>query len=95
MAKDIGKCPNCGALVYETQKGFSCSNWSDKDNPCKFTIWKESYGAQFDEADAKEILSGKNVRKQNVSADGEAYDVEWFYIKGRDKLSFKKLAQDE
>lgn len=91
MAKEVGRCPNCGAYVYETAKGFSCSNWSDRENPCDFTIWKESFGALFSEEDAKTILDGKNVRKQNTSTTGEKYDVEWFFIKGRNHLFFKKI----
>ena len=95
MAKEVGKCPNCGGFVYETAKGFSCANWSDKENPCDFTIWKESYGATFTAEDAKTILSGKNVRKHNTAMNGDRYEVEWFFIKGRNKLSFKKIAPQE
>lgn len=90
MAKDIGKCPNCGARVYETAKGYSCSNWSNKQRPCNLTIWKVSYGAEFSEGDAKRLLAGEDVRKQNVTMDGECYEAVWFLTPGQDKPTFRK-----
>lgn len=92
MAKEIGKCPNCGGQVYETAKGFACANWSDETNPCRFTIWKESYGADFDEADAVALLNGKHIRKQNVTMDGEIYDTEWFLVDRKDRPVFRKVS---
>lgn len=34
----LGKCPSCGAPVYESEKQFGCSNWK---SGCKFAIWKD------------------------------------------------------
>lgn len=94
MALTVGKCPNCGEAIYETQKGFSCSGWSNKEAPCRFTIWKESYGAQFTLEDAKTILAGKSVRKVNRAMNGDNYEADWFHIKGQEKLAFKKVVQE-
>ena len=33
----VGKCPECGADVIETEKAFGCSRWREG---CKFAIWK-------------------------------------------------------
>lgn len=33
----MGKCPVCGNVIIEGQKGFGCSNWK---SGCKFVIWK-------------------------------------------------------
>ena len=35
--EEIGKCPRCGAPVYEGEKNFYCSS-----RECSFCIWKES-----------------------------------------------------
>ena len=34
----IGKCPTCGAPVYENSKSFYCSDYKN----CKFSLWKEN-----------------------------------------------------
>lgn len=39
----VGKCPECGADVMETEKAFGCSAWR---KGCKFTIWKNDYFIQ-------------------------------------------------
>lgn len=39
----VGKCPECGADVVETEKAFGCSAWK---KGCKFTIWKNDYFIQ-------------------------------------------------
>lgn len=33
----LGRCPECGNPVVETEKAFGCSNWK---NGCKYAIWK-------------------------------------------------------
>ena len=33
----LGKCPNCGASVQETPKGFFCEN-----RVCRFGLWKDN-----------------------------------------------------
>ena len=33
----LGKCPDCGSDVVETEKGFGCTNWK---GGCKFVVWK-------------------------------------------------------
>ncbi len=35
--ESLGKCPACGAPVYEGEKNFYCS-----DRDCRFVLWKES-----------------------------------------------------
>lgn len=39
----VGKCPECGADVVETEKAFGCSAWR---KGCTFTIWKNDYFIQ-------------------------------------------------
>ena len=71
-------CPLCGGEILEHTKSFSCSNWKRKDGGCKFTIWKNSYGAEFNEEDVAKLLAGENVEKTNLSMDGEEYQALWF-----------------
>lgn len=35
----IGKCPKCGANVYEGNKGWYCENYK-AEKPCSFSLWK-------------------------------------------------------
>jgi DNA topoisomerase-3 len=35
----LGKCPECGSAVFESEKNYYCSDFK---NGCKFTIWKEN-----------------------------------------------------
>jgi len=35
----IGQCPRCKADVFENQKSFYCSRYTDG---CKFTLWKDN-----------------------------------------------------
>jgi len=39
-ASVLGKCPTCGGEVVEGTKGYSCANWREQDDGCKFVIWK-------------------------------------------------------
>lgn len=60
--EEIGKCPKCGASVYESPKSFYCSKGAE----CGFTMWKESKGltalkTKITKARAKALLSKGRV----------------------------------
>ena len=57
-----GICPVCGKSVMENKISFNCSGWTEN---CKFTIWKKSYGTNFDFEDAKNLLSGNYTAYKN------------------------------
>ena len=82
------KCPVCGGEMTEASKGYSCSKWKKEDGGCKFTIWKESYGAVFTEEDAEALLNGETVRKTNTSKLGNQYEADWFLNKESNKVNF-------
>lgn len=60
-AKKLGKCPLCGADVYENTKAYYCGGWK---NDCKFTIWKNSldrYGIKIDSKLVSELLKNGKI----------------------------------
>jgi DNA topoisomerase-3 len=73
----LGKCPECGKPVIETQKAFGCSGYKEG---CKFTIWKnglERFGRKTIPASiVKNLLSGKEVKITGLkSKAGKEYEV--------------------
>ena len=71
------KCPMCGGEVTEKEKSFSCSNWKSIDGGCKFTIWKESFGARFTKEDVEKLINGEVIVKTNISKSGNEYPANW------------------
>ena len=71
----IGKCPFCGKDMVINSKG-NLSHIDYKDNPCKFTIWKESLYTTISEKMMKELLAkGKTVGSFKSKA-GKTYKQE-------------------
>lgn len=73
----VGKCPFCGADVYEKAKLFSCSN-----HDCEAALWKTTkvYGneVEISTANAKKLLSGKSIKVEIPKRDksgNEAIEV--------------------
>ena len=71
----IGKCPFCGKDMVINSKG-NLLHIDYKDNPCKFTIWKESLFTTISEKMMKELLiKGKTVGSFKSKA-GKTYKQE-------------------
>ena len=75
--EEIGKCPRCRQSVYESQKGFYCSN-----SDCSFTMWKNdlfftSKKKELTKRIAKDLLaSGKaSVKGLFSEKKGTSYDA--------------------
>ena len=75
--EEIGKCPRCRQSVYESQKGFYCSN-----SHCSFTMWKNdlfftSKKKELTKRIAKDLLaSGKaSVKGLFSEKKGTSYDA--------------------
>lgn len=88
------KCPICGGEMTEASKGYSCSKWKKEDGGCKFTIWKESYGAVFSESDVEALLKGETIRKTNISKTGKQYEADW-YLDEENKAAFKYVNENK
>lgn len=76
----LGKCPRCGRDIVVGKKGYGCTGWKDKENPCNFTIWKsspllESSGKEITKTMAKSLLKdGFCIVKGLKSKTGKKYD---------------------
>lgn len=75
--KEALYCPICHAPLMETKKGYSCTSWKKEDGGCPFTIWKESFGANFTKEDVKVLINGGEVIKSNTSQAGNIYKARW------------------
>ena len=80
----VGKCPECGADVIETEKAFGCSRWREG---CKFAIWKNdslitSLGKKVSYEMVKILLEhGKVGFRGCVSKKGNKFSAYFFYDK--------------
>ena len=81
----LGKCPLCGAAVYEGKKNYYCSNYKG-GNPCNFAVWKEICGASVSPDEAQALLAGKKTKmKKCVSVKTGKEFKAAFYLCG-DKI---------
>ncbi|MBK5246041.1 MAG: type IA DNA topoisomerase, partial [Peptostreptococcaceae bacterium] len=87
----IGKCPECGNPIIETEKAFGCSNWK---NGCKFTVWKndkfiESFGKKIN-ADVVRILleKGRVGFRGLLSKKGNKFSAYFKYVKDTEKGNY-------
>ena len=93
MKKEMA-CPLCGGRVIETAKGFACENWPGMKGACRFTVWKESCGAGFDEGDVERLIAGESVRKVNTSKDGSKYEADWMLSGDEKKPVFVRVEEE-
>lgn len=73
----LGKCPACGADVFESNKGFFCTNYSN----CKYGIFKDDkYLQLFKKKPTKTMVKsllkkGEAKVKSLTSKDGNKFDA--------------------
>ena len=88
----VGKCPECGADVIETEKAFGCSAWR---NGCRFAVWKNDYfitslGKKVSYEMVKILLEhGKVGFRGCVSKKGNKFSAYFFYEKDKDTGRYK------
>ncbi|MDD7113934.1 MAG: DNA topoisomerase [Lachnospiraceae bacterium] len=86
-AVPVGKCPECGADVIESEKAFGCSAWK---SGCKFTIWKndyyiQSFGKKVTYEMVKILLEhGKVGFHGCVSKKGNKFSAYFYYEKNQE-----------
>ncbi len=79
MSKNLCKC---GALIKEFDMLFECCE-------CKAKVWKRTYGREFKEKEAVDLLSGKTiVVKALKSQGGTLYDTKAHITNGELQLIF-------
>jgi DNA topoisomerase-3 len=55
--ESIGKCPKCGAPVFEVESGYVCEKTQAEKRPCKFKISKTILQQPIERAQAAKLLA--------------------------------------
>ena len=87
----IGVCPKCGAPVIEGRKGFGCSRWREADGGCKWVLWKVVAGKTLTTAQARELLSTGETKREIKgfrSKAGKSFDARLRLDRETGKVSF-------
>jgi len=95
----IGKCPDCGRNVIETQKAFSCEG--TKTGNCNFVLWRNNaffthFGKNITETIAKKLVTEKRAKVKSLkSSKGTKFDATIVLKKSNDgqwkfELEFEK-----
>ncbi len=98
IQEGLGKCPNCGGQIIETQKSFGCSQWKQG---CKYVIWKnDKFLKSMKKKPTKTMV--KTLLKQDrvlvkglIGKSGQKFDAYLRYEKQTDseyynwKMEFK------
>ena len=96
----VGKCPNCGRDVIESDRAYGCTGY--KENPqCTFTIWKDNTlltrsKRKMTESMVKELLANGRCATGNlISKSGETFSGEFILAKDDDGKYSLKLEFEE
>ncbi len=75
----LGKCPECGSDIKESDKVFFCTGY--KKNDCKFAIWKNDkflnkFGVKVNKSFVKKVLSDKDILIKGLkNKEGKKFDA--------------------
>lgn len=75
MQPVIGRCPHCGGEIRVGSRAFNCSNYTNQDAPCSFTIWRNIGGHTLTLNEAVEICE-KGITSSELEMyreDGSIY----------------------
>jgi DNA topoisomerase-3 len=87
--KSLGECPFCKGPVYEGKKNFYCGNYKGED-PCKFVVWKEIWGAAVSPSDVQLLLSGKQTKaKKCIGKADKEFKAAFVLVKGKVEFRFE------
>lgn len=86
MQPVIGKCPHCGGDIRVGSRAFNCSNYSNGEAPCSFSIWRNIGGHQLSLEEVQEICE-----KGITSSELEMYREDGSIYRKRLGLSPDKL----
>jgi DNA topoisomerase-3 len=81
----LGKCPLCGAAVYEGKKNYYCSNYKG-EKPCNFAIWKEICGAAVSPDEAQAMLAGKKTKMKKCVSKKTGKEFKAAFFLSGDKI---------
>ncbi len=92
----IGKCPKCGANVFDTDTGYLCEKTQLDAKACKFKIGKEILQQPIELAQAQKILDeGKSdLLTKFISKAGKPFPA-FLVMDGKGKITFEFPPRDE
>ena len=85
----IGKCPNCGGKIFETENSYICERSQTDRKPCKFKLSKTILGKDIPKEQAQKLLAtGKtDLLEGFISKRGRPFSA---YLKLEDgKVGFE------
>ena len=57
MNSQIGTCPKCRGILYVGARSVSCGNYKNLQDPCNFTIWRNTSGHVFSLSELESLIS--------------------------------------
>lgn len=72
MTSQLGVCPKCHGVLYVGTKSVSCGNFKNQENPCHFTVWRNTSGHEFslEELEALTGLGATSVPVDTYDSQG-------------------------
>ncbi len=71
MTSQIGTCPKCGGTLYIGSRSISCSNFKHPENPCNFTIWRNTSGHEFSLPELEALITSGATESPVDTYDGQ------------------------
>jgi len=93
---EVGKCPKCGGVVYDTESGYICANSQVQNKPCKFSIKKVILEQPIDAAQAAKILATKksDLLDKFISKAGKPFPA-YLVMDAKGKITFDFPEREE
>jgi len=93
---EVGKCPKCGGIVFDTEAGYICQNSQLEAKSCKFKIGKIILEQQIEAAQAAKILKDKksDVLDKFISKSGKPFPA-FLVMDKKGKITFEFPTRDE
>jgi DNA topoisomerase-3 len=93
---EVGKCPKCGGIVFDTEAGYICQNSQLEAKSCKFKIGKVILEQPIEPAQAQKILATKksDVLDKFISKSGKPFPA-FLVMDKKGKITFEFPSRDE
>jgi len=93
---EVGKCPKCGGIVFDTEAGYICQNSQLEAKSCKFKIGKIILEQPIEAAQAAKILKDKksDVLDKFISKSGKPFPA-FLVMDKKGKITFEFPSRDE
>jgi DNA topoisomerase-3 len=93
---EVGKCPKCGGIVFDTEAGYICQNSQLEAKSCKFKIGKIILEQPIEATQAAKILKDKksDVLDKFISKSGKPFPA-FLVMDKKGKITFEFPTRDE